>query len=136
MDSDAIRATPGLEDQMQDMIAAQGYPTVDQDRINVIFEGRITHLDPAWNCSWGRLRQQRQFEAGLPSTAAMPRPVILHFHGPKKPWHQLRLSSLSKGALSVSRAPLARSDARSASDVERELLREALRSASAAVRAS
>jgi lipopolysaccharide biosynthesis glycosyltransferase len=101
MDSDKIRATPGLQDQMQDMIAAQGYPTVDQDRINVIFEGQITHLDPAWNCSWGRLGQQRRFETGLPSAAAVPHPVILHFHGPKKPWQPLRLSSLKKGAISV-----------------------------------
>ncbi|WP_411957670.1 glycosyltransferase family 8 protein [Paracoccus homiensis] len=101
LDCDAIRRDPMLLSQMEDMKAATGYPTVDQDRINLIFSGRITHLDPAWNCSWGRLARQRRFQAGLPTRATLPRAAILHFHGPNKPWQPWRLSSLKKGPMAV-----------------------------------
>ena len=101
MDMDAIHAIPGLTDAMTDMVAARGFPTVDQDRINILFRDRITHLDPAWNCSWGRLAQQRRHQAGLPLSGVQPAPMILHFHGPRKPWHPLRLSTLSRGARAV-----------------------------------
>ena len=101
MDVDAIRATPGLIDRMEDVAATAGYPTLDQDWINVIFEGRITHLDPAWNASWGRLALQRRHQAGLPVTGAAPQPMVVHFHGPHKPWKPLRLSSLSRNARAV-----------------------------------
>lgn len=104
LDSDTIRATPELSMQMEDMHASQGFPAPDQDRINMIFEGHITYLDPAWNCSWGRLRRQQRLDF-QPSCAAPPRcdPIILHFHGPHKPWQKLRLSSLRKGAGAVLR---------------------------------
>ena len=97
MDCDAIRASAGLQAQMEDMVAAQGYPTVDQDRINIIFKDRITHLDPAWNCSWGRLALQRRDNGNLATVGFSPKPLILHFHGPNKPWHRLRMSTLRKG---------------------------------------
>lgn len=103
MECDAIRAEPALQAAMEDMKAAQGYPTVDQDRINVVFSGRITLLDPAWNCSWGRLARQRRDMAGLPVAGAVPSPRILHFHGPNKPWQRLRISTLRKGGLQVLR---------------------------------
>ena len=101
MDCDAIRARPGLMDAMEDMAAAHGYPTVDQDRINVVFQDDMSWLDPAWNCSWGRLSLQRRLQKGLPSSPASANPVVLHFHGPHKPWHPLRLSGLKKGAASI-----------------------------------
>ena len=101
MDMDAIHAIPGLTDAMADMVAARGFPTVDQDRINILFRDRIVHLDPAWNCSWGRLAQQRRHQAGLPVTGVQPAPMILHFHGPRKPWQPLRLSTLSRGARAI-----------------------------------
>lgn len=110
MDCDAIRSDALLQAQMEDMVAAQGYPTVDQDRINAIFHGRITHLDPVWNCSWGRLTVQRRHGGALPTTGAETQPVVLHFHGPNKPWHGLRLSSLKKGGLSVFRYRRAMTD--------------------------
>ena len=101
MDCDAIRATEGVQDAMEDMVAAQGYPTVDQDRINIIFKGRITHLDPAWNCSWGRLALQRRDNGDLRTTAFSKHPIVLHFHGPNKPWQRIRMSTLKKGMLST-----------------------------------
>ena len=101
MDTDAIRAIPDLVDLMEDVGAAAGFPTVDQDRINLLFKGRITHLDPAWNCSWGRLKLQRKHQAGLPVIAKNAHPLVVHFHGPHKPWHPLRLSSLSRGGMAV-----------------------------------
>lgn len=103
MDADAIRAEPNLMDQMEDMRAAQGYPTVDQERINLLFRDRMTWLDPGWNCSWGRLRRQRRLQQGLSSSPQTSGPMILHFHGPNKPWHKLRLSSLSKGGMAILR---------------------------------
>jgi lipopolysaccharide biosynthesis glycosyltransferase len=101
MDTDAIRAIPDLVDLMEDVGAAAGFPTVDQDRINLLFKGRITHLDPAWNCSWGRLKLQRKHQGELPTTAKQTHPMVVHFHGPHKPWHPLRISSLSRGATAV-----------------------------------
>ncbi|MFP5077242.1 glycosyltransferase family 8 protein [Rhizobium sp. YIM 134829] len=103
MDCDAIRAEPALQAAMEDMKAAQGYPTVDQDRINLVFNGRITPLDPAWNCSWGRLARQRRDMAGLSVEGATATPRILHFHGPNKPWQRLRLSTLRKGGFHILR---------------------------------
>jgi lipopolysaccharide biosynthesis glycosyltransferase len=100
MDSDAIRAG-GLQSEMEDMVAAQGYPTVDQDRINIIFKDRITYLDPAWNCSWGRLALQRRDNGDLPTQGFSSRPVVLHFHGPNKPWQAVRMSTLRKGVSST-----------------------------------
>lgn len=99
IDSDAVRATPGLVAAMEDVAAAQGHGTVDQDRINLLFAGRIRHLDPAWNCSWGRLKRQRRH---MPAEVdAPPHPLIVHFHGPNKPWQGLRVSSLRKGGLTL-----------------------------------
>ena len=101
MDVDAIRAVPGLIEQMEDVEAVKGYPAFDQDRINAIFQNRITHLDPVWNASWGRVGLQRKHQAGLSLQGAQSRPLIVHFHGPHKPWKKLRLSSLSRNARAV-----------------------------------
>lgn len=99
LDSDAIRATPGLSMEIEDMHASQGFSAPDQDRINIIFNDRIAYLDPAWNCSWGRLARQHRLETQLVGTSSLFRsPIVLHFHGPHKPWQKLRLSSLRKGA--------------------------------------
>lgn len=105
-DCDAIRAEASLMAAMEDMRAAQGFGTVDQDRLNQLFRGRVRHLNPAWNCSWGRLSQQHRLTADLPqdSGEAEWRPAaILHFHGPNKPWQKLRPSMLSRGALAIVR---------------------------------
>jgi lipopolysaccharide biosynthesis glycosyltransferase len=103
MDCDAIRSSDATLLQMEDLAAAARFPTVDQDRINEIFEGRMAHLDPAWNASWGRVGLQRRDTQSLPVLAAADRPLIVHFHGPNKPWQPLRLSTLKKGALATLR---------------------------------
>ncbi len=112
MDTEAIRRTPGRQAAMEDMRAAQGFSTVDQDRLNQIFRGEILLLDPAWNASWGRARRQRadlaRVGAGL-LAAGGGGPAILHFHGPNKPWKPLRLSQLAKGGPALWRYHRARS---------------------------
>lgn len=50
------------------------YDCPDQDALNVVTEHQWLPLDPRWNAQTGIL-------------AFVPRPAILHFTGPKKPWH-------------------------------------------------
>lgn len=90
MDAAAVGADPGLAAALEDVERAAGYPLADQDHLNRVFAGRVRLLGPEWNCSWGRLAAQRRFmrAAGLP----VPPPagaIVLHFHGPAKPWKRL-----------------------------------------------
>lgn len=103
MDCDAIAGEPGLQGQMEDVSAAIRYPAADQDHINALFRGRITHLDPSWNSSWGRSSLQRRDCRGLEMAGRSAGDKILHFHGPNKPWNALRVSNLRKGALATLR---------------------------------
>ncbi len=50
------------------------YDCPDQDALNVVTEHQWLPLDPRWNAQTGIL-------------AFISRPAILHFTGPKKPWH-------------------------------------------------
>jgi lipopolysaccharide biosynthesis glycosyltransferase len=50
------------------------YDCPDQDALNVVTERNWLPLDPKWNAQTGIL-------------AFVPKPAILHFTGPKKPWH-------------------------------------------------
>ncbi|PYE84719.1 glycosyltransferase family 8 protein [Pseudoroseicyclus aestuarii] len=106
MDTAAIKATPGLAEAMTDMEAAAGYATVDQDRLNLLFKGQVHHLNPAWNCSWGRVGRQHRQMRGLDPSAQESEalaPRVLHFHGPHKPWGPLRLAALRRGPAAVLR---------------------------------
>lgn len=101
LDPEAICALPGCVAALEDLKAAAGFPTVDQDRINQVFAGRTMLLDPAWNASWGRDARQR---ADLARVGACPLaaadglgPAILHFHGPHKPWKAPRMAHLTRG---------------------------------------
>ncbi|MFD1880584.1 glycosyltransferase family 8 protein [Paracoccus pacificus] len=90
MDMPAIRADAGLVAALEDVATASGYPLGDQDHLNRVFQNRATLIDPAWNCSWGRLHRQRSLmaKAGLPM--APPSDLaIIHYHGPNKPWKKL-----------------------------------------------
>ncbi|MDW4498375.1 glycosyltransferase [Sulfitobacter sp. D35] len=103
-DSPRIVADDALMAEMADMQAARGFSTVDQDRINQIFAGRIAALDPAWNASWGRVKPHRTWieRAGVETLAKTDGgPAILHYHGPGKPWHFPTPKILGKGARSV-----------------------------------
>ena len=77
---------------LEDVGRASSYPLADQDHLNRVFAGRIRLLGPEWNCSWGRIAAQRRFaaEAGLPVPPPVD-PVVLHYHGPAKPWKHLGL---------------------------------------------
>ncbi|SHI55800.1 glycosyltransferase family 8 protein [Wenxinia saemankumensis] len=98
-DMDAIRPDAKLTARMEDLSGAAGYPTVDQDRINEVFRGRIAALDPAWNASWGRLSAHRRNidRAGGDRLLPQRRAAILHFHGPEKPWGPLSSKLAGKG---------------------------------------
>ncbi|XDA98615.1 glycosyltransferase [Sulfitobacter sp. LCG007] len=103
-DSPRIRSDAALRAEMEDLSAARGFKTVDQDRINQIFAGRIAVLDPAWNASWGRVGPHRAWmeKSGIePMARPQGGAAIVHFHGPAKPWHRPGLKTLSKGARAV-----------------------------------
>ncbi|MFY0632677.1 MAG: hypothetical protein JXQ91_02625 [Vannielia sp.] len=64
----------------------------DQDWINHVMKGRITHLAPAWNLLWGNAksdkrplsRAQRKAHA-----AARAAPGLFHYVGSAKPWRDI-----------------------------------------------
>ncbi len=93
LNCDALRAHPALLPRMEDVVAASARTHGDQDHLNALFATDVLQLDPAWNASWGRIRRHRGYLArsGLPIEGEVPdRPVILHYHGPKKPWRDRR----------------------------------------------
>ena len=93
LNCDALRAHPALLARMEDVIAASACTHGDQDHLNALFATDLLQLDPAWNASWGRIRRHRDLitRSGLAIEGAVPgRPVILHYHGPKKPWRDRR----------------------------------------------
>lgn len=88
-DCDAIRRDPALLARIEDVQAASHHAQGDQDHLNQVLAGRVTHLGIGWNLSWGRMSRHRAYmrQLGLPAAEAGPRPArILHFHGPNKPW--------------------------------------------------
>lgn len=92
MDTDAISADPALIAVLEDVASAATLPLADQDHLNRVFAGRAQLLGPEWNCSWGRIAAQRRYMGvvGLP----LPPPadaIVMHFHGPAKPWKPLGL---------------------------------------------
>ncbi len=92
MDCGAIRNEGSLAEGMLKFERAIGYRTVDQDFINELFRGRIKHLNPAWNSSWGRASLQRSWAKDHGCSGAElkeEKDGIYHFHGPLKPWHSL-----------------------------------------------
>ncbi|ARO15873.1 Lipopolysaccharide 3-alpha-galactosyltransferase (plasmid) [Ketogulonicigenium robustum] len=95
MDMDRINADPTLVAALEDVQTAAQYPLADQDHLNRVFAGQAHVLAPQWNCSWGRLRLQRRYLAdcvmmadGNPATEG---PIVIHYHGPKKPWRRVPL---------------------------------------------
>lgn len=93
LNCDALRAHPALMARIENVAAASACTHGDQDHLNALFGANVMQLDPAWNASWGRIRRHRDLlvRSGLATEGKMPdRPVILHFHGPKKPWRDRR----------------------------------------------
>ncbi|TMV69915.1 lipopolysaccharide 3-alpha-galactosyltransferase [Thioclava sp. BHET1] len=103
-DCDAIRAEPALMTRLEDVAAASAAAWGDQDHLNMLFAGRVHHVNPAYNSSWRRTAEQRSFLRKLgaagPEVADMP-DVIVHFHGPKKPWKKPRYGLWSRRARAV-----------------------------------
>lgn len=93
LDTDGIRSNPKLHSSMEDIRQASTYPLGDQDHLNRVFCDRILYLNPAWNASWGRSSRQRSLARKIGGNAGETlalAPVIIHFHGPKKPWQKAR----------------------------------------------
>ncbi|QUS35214.1 glycosyltransferase family 8 protein [Falsirhodobacter algicola] len=110
MDCAAIRNEGTLAQDMITFDRAQEYRTVDQDFLNELFKGRVKHLNPAWNASWGRTAQQRTW-IGLhghdgPETQREA-DGIYHFHGPLKPWRKLPSNRWRRSIPAVARYKLA-----------------------------
>jgi lipopolysaccharide biosynthesis glycosyltransferase len=104
MDVDAIIAEPALCNGMQDIVRASTYRGGDQDHLNNVFAGRVHLLDPAYNSSWSRTSKQRKFISELgpaPFEQTNISDAIIHFHGPRKPWHKARLDLWSRRARAV-----------------------------------
>jgi len=93
LDTDAIRAEPELHKAMRDLVRASAFPLGDQDHLNNVFRGRVHLLNPAYNSSWRDAPRQRRHIARLGGDAGESRAlrdVIVHFHGPEKPWKRPR----------------------------------------------
>jgi len=61
----------------------------DQDVFNIALQGRIRHLDPAWNALVGvMLKSPRRIPSDLRDEIEAERwnPAIVHFAGSRKPW--------------------------------------------------
>ena len=92
LDCAAIRAEAEIYDAMHQFDRATKYTTVDQDYLNELFRGRIKHINPAWNASWGRDAVQRSWTSihGYSGVEVRyERTGIYHFHGAEKPWGPL-----------------------------------------------
>lgn len=104
LDCDAIRAEDALLRRTEDVLAASATEWGDQDHLNFIFQNRVAFLNPAYNSSWGRSDRQRRFSmsfgAARTETARLP-DVIVHFHGPRKPWKKPRYDLWSRRARAV-----------------------------------
>lgn len=101
LDTAAIRAAPDELRDLMDFETAEARTVLDQDHLNHVFRGKVTHLNAAWNSSWGRHGQQRAWTAPLhpsPEEAARIPAGILHFHGPHKPWRPWSRYMLKRGA--------------------------------------
>ncbi|MGR3248383.1 MAG: glycosyltransferase family 8 protein [Paracoccus sp. (in: a-proteobacteria)] len=110
LNCDAIRSRPDFMAQIEDVATASACTHGDQDHLNALFGTRLMQLDPAWNASWGRVRRHRALlaRAGSATIGKAPgSPVILHYHGPKKPWQHGRWdiwSSRGRATLAYRRA--------------------------------
>ena len=104
LDCDAIRADADLCARMGDGGEASRYKFMDQDFLNLLFDGRTAFLPQAWNSIWGRDAARAKTLAGLPwlpeaeKTPAASQ--LIHYTGPKKPWKKQPLAkALLRGRL-------------------------------------
>ena len=104
MDCDALRRRPEGLDRLEDVAHASSLRMGDQDHLNQLYPGEAHLLNPAYNSSWGRTAAQRGFArklGGEASETAELADVMVHFHGPKKPWKRARYDLWSQRARAV-----------------------------------
>jgi len=104
MNIDDIIAETTLAEGMMDLERASKCSWGDQDHLNNVFAGRARLLDPAYNSSWSRTSEQRKFIMKLdplPYEIEDIPNAIVHFHGPKKPWHNSRKDFWSRRGRAV-----------------------------------
>ena len=92
MDCTAIKRDSEIMARMADISAAAGFSFPDQDLLNSIFKNQVHFLDHSWNSMWGRSRRMARIaRATLPPGPEhrATRAKIVHFIGPRKPWHNL-----------------------------------------------
>lgn len=104
LDCDVIRQDAVLMERLEDFSAANDYRFMDQDYLNLLFDGRTTYLPLAWNSIWGRDALRGRALARLPWLPASERQParsrLIHYTGPKKPWKRQSLASaLLRGRL-------------------------------------
>ncbi|MGN6475391.1 MAG: glycosyltransferase family 8 protein [Mycobacteriales bacterium] len=95
MNLDHLRRTDGV-DALLDFIhrRADELLWVDQDALNVVFDGQWLELHPRWNAQNSFFRWTAWSEESIGATRlqeTLADPAILHFEGPSlsKPWHYL-----------------------------------------------
>lgn len=104
IDTDAIRSERDTFNAMQDITLASSYPMGDQDHLNKLFKNRVLLINPAYNSTWDRAKKQRQYTKQLKGSNEelhCQRNVIIHFHGPDKPWHTPRYDLWKRRARAV-----------------------------------
>lgn len=92
IDCAAIRRENDLAEAMLKFDYADKYQLVDQDYINELFKGRILHINPSWNSSWGRQDLQTKWarKLGYTGSEVKQEPAkIIHYHGAEKPWRKM-----------------------------------------------
>lgn len=88
-DTDKIRADLRIFKKITNLQEASKWSLGDQDHINNIFKGKIKHLNPKWNASWGRCKEhtfllRKYSDDGLEKKLSSN--CIIHYPGAKKPW--------------------------------------------------
>lgn len=100
MDLDRIRAVPEITDHLLDHERASGFPTYDQDHINMLFAGRILSLPPEWN-AWTKVSRTRAFPFTAADRAryrvARRTPIVAHFYFRPKPWDAFSFKRMLRG---------------------------------------
>jgi len=100
IDTQALRDDPALLQRFEDVASACRCQMLDQDWINIILRGRVTHLDPAWNSFKGNGDTNKSiYPADLRRAYRRSRkkPALVHFVSKRKPWKRFRLSYFRRG---------------------------------------
>ncbi|WP_027059998.1 glycosyltransferase family 8 protein [Mesorhizobium loti] len=81
---------PAYDHCVRSILAERAYWFVDQDVLNILFNGRVAVIDPRWNVvSAVALETQLATEDAQVYGASVEDPFIVHYPGPLKPWHSI-----------------------------------------------